>query len=185
MGRDRGGARRAVTAFFDHRAAAQHAVDDLAAAGVGRDRITLVDGRSGVQASRPVPTAHQGLWDAVKNLFMADEDRHAYGEGLMRGGIVLSVMVSGDDDRIVEILDREGAVDMDARQSDWELEGWKPDRAAADLRDAGAAVAAPPTAPSLPAEAAAADRPVVRDFEAEGLRLRTYVESRDHPDPLR
>lgn len=232
MARDgSGAARRAVTAFFDDRAAAQQAVDDLAAAGVARERITLVEGAAAPVASEAVPTHAKGLWDTVKDLFMADEDRHAYGEGLRRGGFLVSVMLSdGDAARVVEILDREGAVDMDARQSDWELEGWNPARASTDLRDASAEVRAAvepvgavgpafgrgeaasadivPAAsalspgevraavepvgavgPAFAAGAAPAPRPagstVKRDAEAEGLRLRTYVESHDRPDAAR
>ena len=93
--RGTGTARRAVTAFFDDRAAAQQAVDDLAAAGVARDRITLVEG--GAQPGAPVPSADKGIWATVKDLFMADEDRHAYGEGLRRGGFLLSVATDADD----------------------------------------------------------------------------------------
>ena len=135
---------------------------------------------------------------------MADEDRHAYGEGLSRGGFLLSVMTEGDEARVVEILDREGAVDMDARQGDWELEGWDPTRASADFAALSGtvppAVAAPsadavrkaiePSAAVGPAFGAGeaprpAGRSVKRDPEAEGLRLRTYVESHDGPDPMR
>ena len=200
MGR-KGAARRGVTAFFDDRAAAQRAVDDLAAAGVARDRVTLVEGGA---ASEAVATRDKGIWAAVEDLFMADEDRHAYGEGLRRGGVLLSVMAQGDEARLVEVLDREGAVDMDARQSDWELEGWDPVRASADIdalgRPAAAATAGPsPDAVRAALEPAAAVGPafgaggmprpaglsVTRDTEAEGLRLRTYVESRDRPDATR
>ena len=212
MGRDRTGEmRRSVTAFFDERAAAQQAVDDLAAAGIARERITLVEGGARPVAVDPLPSAAKGLWSTVKDLFMADEDRHAYGEGLRRGGFLLCVATAGDEARIVEILDREGAVDMDARQGDWELEGWDPARAASDLGalaegGAPAAAAARPEAraaalraavePAVPVGPALAPgevspggagggRRIVRDSEAEGLRLRTYVEAHDHPDPLR
>lgn len=224
-----GTARRAVTAFFDDRAAAQQAVDDLVAAKVGRDRITLVEGGAAPVAEEPVPTRDKGIWDTVKDLFMADEDRHAYGEGLRRGGFLLSVMLSGGDAaRVVEILDREGAVDMDARQADWELEGWDPARASADLRSLsepevraavepvgavgpafGTDAAGPvPGAGVLPPEdvraalepagavgpafgvgeapaGQAPRRTVVRDADAEGLRLRSYVESHEHLDTMR
>ena len=195
--------RSAVTAFFDDRAAAQQAVDDLVAAKVARERITLVEGGATPMAVEPVPTRDRSVWDTVKDLFMADVDRHAYGEGLRRGGFLVSVMLgAGDAARVVEVLDREGAVDMDARQSDWELEGWDPVRASADLDalasaapsaapvDGGVRAAVEPSAAVGPAFGKGeAPRPgsgrVVRDVEAEGLRLRTYVESHAPPDPAR
>lgn len=228
---DMGVARRAVTAFFDERSQAQAAIDDLLAAGVDRGRITLLEGGPGQKPDAVEPSSEKGFLAAVRELFMADEDHHAYGEGLRRGGFLLSVAAQGDAARVVEILDREGAVDMDARQADWELEGWNPARASADLnalsdaevrsavepagavgpafaadeaRSAPAADAVPPSAEDIraavepvgavgPAFAAgemapatpAPARKVVRDIEADGLRLRSYVESRDHPDATR
>ena len=179
MGRDRRDApRRSITAFFDERRAAQQALDDLAAAGVPRERVTMVEGGSSPAPVDASPRAAKGLWDRVKDLFLAEEDRHAYGEGLRRGGCLICVATAGDEASVVEILDREGAVDMDARQSDWELEGWDPVRASADLRDLAAAESAPAAGP-----ARAAPR-ILRDPEAEGLRLRTYVASHDRADPL-
>ena len=228
------GRRRAVTAFFDERSQAQAAVDDLLAAGVDRGRITLIEGGPGMKTDPVEPSSEKGFLAAVRELFMADEDHHAYGEGLRRGGFLLSVETgAGDHARIVEVLDREGAIDMDARQSDWELEGWDPARASADLRAMSeekvraavepvgaigpafglgtaapvfAAGTAPPAMTSLSAEEVRAavepvggvgpafgagearsepTRRVVRDTDADGLRLRSYVESHDGPDPTR
>ena len=56
---------------------------------------------------------------------MPDEDRHLYAEGLRRGGFAVSV----DTDaaaygRVLEILDRDGAVDMEERSAGWRGEGW-------------------------------------------------------------
>ncbi len=167
--------RRAVTAFFDDRAAAQAAVDDLTAAGIARDAITLVEGGADPVAVAPVPSRDRSLWDRIKDLLMADEDRHAYGEGLSRGGFLLSVATgAADHARVVDLLDREGAVDMDARQSDWALEGWDPARASSDLR-AAADLASSPAAPLASAAA--------RDAGTEGRRFRSYVESPTRSGP--
>ena len=134
-----GTGRRAVTAFFDDRGTAQAAIDDLIASGLERSRVTLVEGGAEPVAHEAVPSDHKGLWQTVKEFFMADEDRYAYGEGLRRGGFLVSVETGdGDHDRIVDILDRDGAVDIDARAADWTLEGWDPARAASDLRPSAA-----------------------------------------------
>ena len=79
---------------------------------------------------------------------------------------------------------------MDARQGEWELEGWDPARASADLRAASTAeirAAVEPAGAVGPAfglgqvsGAGPSGRVVVRD--AEGLRLRTYVGSHDRRD---
>ena len=49
---------------------------------------------------------------------MPAEDRYAYAEGLRRGGVVVSVRTEETDyERVLEILDREGAVDLDKQQA--------------------------------------------------------------------
>jgi uncharacterized protein (TIGR02271 family) len=53
------------------------------------------------------------------------EDRYAYAEGLRRGGAVVSVRTEETAyERVLEILDREGAVDLDKQQASWREEGW-------------------------------------------------------------
>lgn len=141
-------ARRTVTAFFDSRAAAQQAVDDLAAAGVARDSISLVEGGPEPVETHPEPSRDKGFWASLRDLFMPEEDRHSYGEGLRRGGFLLAVR--GDaatHDAAVRILDREGAVDMSEREAAWELEGWDPGRAGADLAARRTAARQPGAAP--------------------------------------
>ncbi len=181
--------RRAVTAFFDDRAAAQTAIDDLVAAGVARGRIILVEGGPEPVAGEAVPSRDKGLWDAVKDLFRADEDRHAYGEGLRRGGFLLSVRTeAADQDGVIGILDREGAVDLDERQSGWELEGWDPVRAAADFGHAPA----PGATPGSGAASVTGDRGLGAGPQRSGpaavraagpSRLRTYIDASHHHDP--
>jgi uncharacterized protein (TIGR02271 family) len=58
-------------------------------------------------------------------MFLPAEDRYAYAEGLRRGGFVLSVR-SDDTNytRVVDILDRDGAVDLDKQEASWRGEGW-------------------------------------------------------------
>ena len=59
------------------------------------------------------------------DLFMPEEDRYAYAEGLSRGGFLVTVgTTAANRDRILDILDDEGTVDMDAREESWRAEGW-------------------------------------------------------------
>lgn len=116
---------RTVTAFFDTRAAAQQAIDDLVADSVPRDQISLVQGGPEPYEAEAVPSQEKGFWATLKDLFSVDEDRHSYGEGLRRGGFLLAVRDDGTmHDRIIDILDREGTVDMDEREGLWRQEGW-------------------------------------------------------------
>lgn len=127
-------ARQTVTAMFDSRAAAQKAIDDLVGAGISQERIRLVEGGPEPVETQAEPSQDKGFWANLTDLFMPEEDRHSYGEGLRRGGFLLAVRSdSPSHERILDILDREGSVDMSEREADWELEGWKPARALRDL----------------------------------------------------
>ena len=145
---------RTITAFFDTRAAAQSAIDDLVAAGVARERISMVEGGSEPVETEPVPTPQKGFWETLTDRFMPEEDRHSSGEGLRRGGFLLAVRDDGSrHDQILDILDREGSVNMDERESLWRTEGWDPDRAGRDLmaeESLGRAPVLPPAGAASP-----------------------------------
>jgi len=107
--------RQYVTAFFDNEADAEAAVARIAAEGIPRDQIRIVRG----DAAADAPAAERregGFFAALADLFMPEEDRYTYAEGLNRGGFLVSLYTTPDThDRIVDILDDEGTVDMDAR----------------------------------------------------------------------
>ncbi len=117
----RGASSRSVTAFFDTRDAADHARDDLVAAGVPSAAVRVAGGQTAM-AEPPHP---HGFWESLKEFFVPDEDRHMYAEGLRRGGFAVSVETDATAyDRVLEILDRDGAVDMEERSAGWRDEGW-------------------------------------------------------------
>lgn len=126
---------RRLTAFFDDRSAAQKAIDDLVAAGIANDRIRLTEGTGTTAVTEePSATPQKGFWEELKDLFLPESDHHSYAEGLQRGGFLLSVAAEGAAyDRALDILDSEGAVDMEAREADWRKQGWNGEsRVAAD-----------------------------------------------------
>ena len=113
--------RRAVTAFFDTADAADMARIDLVQAGVPAADIRVAGGES----AEAIPAHPHGFWASLKEFFLPEEDRHLYAEGLRRGGFAVSVQTdSGAYDRVLEILDRDGAVDMEERAAGWRDEGW-------------------------------------------------------------
>jgi len=124
--------RRTVTAFFDRRADAEDAVRRLESAGVPRDSIRLVPGNerdSDEPGNSPrasiLGDASIGFWESLRDLFLPDEDRHTYAEGLRRGGFLLSVNATDAEyERVLDILDDEGTIDMDERADAWRAEGW-------------------------------------------------------------
>ncbi|MDX7952327.1 hypothetical protein P7D22_14230 [Lichenihabitans sp. Uapishka_5] len=116
--------RRVATAFFDSQDAAEAAQRDLTAAGFTPDAIAGLTGEAEASAA-PILPEDGGFWHAMKAFFLPEPDRHAYAEGLRRGGFVLSVTTGPEDyDRALDILDADGAVDIDERARDWESEGW-------------------------------------------------------------
>ena len=113
---------RNATAYFETRAAADAAVSDLVAAGFPREQISVAGtGASGATGT----TDNRSFWEELKDLFLPAEDRYAYAEGLRRGGFVVSVRTEETEyERVLEILDREGAVDLDKKEASWRGEGW-------------------------------------------------------------
>ncbi len=123
--------RQTVTAFFETRAAADHARADLLAAGFAGSDIHVVEGEA-AQDKAP-PHKDVGFVKALLDIFvfMPTDDRATYAEGLKRGGIALAVHTGPDGyERAIDILDRDGAVDLDERESAWKAEGWAPSSAA-------------------------------------------------------
>ena len=121
------GQARGVSAFFDNQASAQKAVNDLIAAGVAREMISMTGGQgaAGELGSTASGNQDKGFWDSLKDLFLPDEDRYSYAEGLRRGGYLVAVQADAANyERVLDILDNDGSVNMDERETQWRSEGW-------------------------------------------------------------
>lgn len=118
--------RRELAALYDDIDAAERARSALLGLGIPASDIRLLEGET--QGS-PVEERREstGFFDMLANLFMPDDDRTTYAEGLTRGGHLLTVRVP---DRLtngaLDVLDDEGAVDMEDRIQQWQGEGWTP-----------------------------------------------------------
>src|SRR4051794_30181733 len=122
-----------LTALFESRSAAERAVEKLLGAGLSRDAVRLVPGfeedRDHEPGDRPPGRRGDpegpGLFGPLTSLLLPEEDRAAYGEGLRRGGFLVSAETDdADHDRARDILDDEGTIDMDEREDAWRAEGW-------------------------------------------------------------
>jgi uncharacterized protein (TIGR02271 family) len=177
---------RTVTAFFDNKDTASEAVEELVKAGFPRATVRLISG-AGKPSSSGQPQAEKGFWEALKDFFLPDEDRYTYAEGLRRGGYLLTVTTNEPDyHRALNILDREGAVDIDQRAQAWRKEGWKD--WSAESAGRMPATSSPTTAPSTgTTRAATSEReevvPVIEEQLMVGkreighgrVRVRSYV----------
>ena len=116
---------RTVTAFFNSREDASEAVEELVAAGFSRDTIRLVAGSESGQTGPAQVHEPEGFWETLKDLFMPEEDRYTYAEGLRRGGYLVTVRANeANYDIALDILDDEGTIDISERESRWRSEGW-------------------------------------------------------------
>lgn len=174
-----------ITALFDSRADAEAAKERLQSAQVHADHVHLHDKSStGYRESGYSSHQDRGFWESVKHAFAPDEDRHAYEEGVRRGGTLLTADV--DDDRVddaVRVLEEANSVDIDDRSSEWRSSGW-------DYGNAGAAGLVGGTSAyggERESAAVAGGReeviPIVeenlvvgkRDVSRGGVRVRSYV----------
>lgn len=109
-----------LTAFFDSRSEAENAIDRIIGEGISRDEITIVEG-----ADPSGEKHHRSFFEKLGDLFIPHEDRQTYAEGLRRGGYFVSVPTNAaNHERVRDILDDEGTVDMAEREEGWRLEGW-------------------------------------------------------------
>lgn len=127
------GASRTLSAMFDTRAEADRAVAALDAAGIA-DVVMHGSDNEGY-GTRTVENRdeNRGFFEAIGDFFFPEEDRYAYAEGLSRGGYLVTVsnLPESQYDIALDILDDEGAVDLDAREAEWRETGWTGHDAAA------------------------------------------------------
>jgi uncharacterized protein (TIGR02271 family) len=121
-----------IIAHFDSRADAQQAVQALTEAGVSQSAIRLLPEAETTTYQRTDERSaydHQkdegGFWSSLSDTSLPEEDRYSYAEGMSRGGTTLAVTADeAQVERVADIVERYGAVDMDERESTWRNEGW-------------------------------------------------------------
>ncbi len=129
-------ANQTITAMFPTRAEADRAAEalrtdlklapgsvnvlaDEAGGGTGVATTATASAESGSYEDR-------GFWSSLKNLFVPDEDRYAYAEGLSRGNFLVSASLDAAiATHAMDILEQHGAVDLDAEERSWKEGGWQ------------------------------------------------------------
>jgi uncharacterized protein (TIGR02271 family) len=125
------GGTRVVTAMFDNAAEAERAVSRLRSAGIPDSQIRYTPGTTATTGTVDTSDTtyrdqHKGFWDSLSDFFFPDEDRYTYAEGLARGSHMVTVtgFAPTMHETIVDILDDEGSIDLDARENEWRSSGW-------------------------------------------------------------
>ena len=167
---------RTVTALYDTRAEAEAARERLSSQFDVEGRARIID-KSSTESGEGSSDFHR--------VPLSSEDRHAYGEGLNRGGFMLCAEVDEDEDadRIVAILEETSSVDMDERQNSWRQEGWSGQSEFGQSQSGQSQSATTGTRDNVIEEE---HIPIVqeelrvgkREVERGGARVRSYVEER-------
>ena len=117
---------RTLTAMYDTRGAAETAQNQLIELGVAVDAVAIRSMGGGESAASSTTAAEdRGFWASLSDLFMPDEDRYTYAEGLKRGGYLLSARVpDGLQEAAADILEACDPIDLDQRSETWRQGGW-------------------------------------------------------------
>jgi uncharacterized protein (TIGR02271 family) len=115
---------------FDSKNDAEKARQELRACGLPDDRITVrgsTPDAAGAAAAGNDEEDHRGFFARLFGWHDADQPSSGvYSEAIRRGSYVVAVDSITDDriDEAVQILQQNGAVDIDERASQWQAEGW-------------------------------------------------------------
>lgn len=119
---------RTVTAMFTTRADAERAASDLVSkVGVSRSSIRVSPGAEVADTGYDVanPYKETGFFASLKDLFIPDEDRYAYAEGMRRGSVLLNATIEENRlEEVSDVLEHAGALDLDAQEASWRQSGW-------------------------------------------------------------
>ncbi|RAI54066.1 YsnF/AvaK domain-containing protein [Roseicella frigidaeris] len=125
---------RTITAMFDDRAHADAAIQQLA------QQLNIASSDIQMHAADAASTTGEttaasgdtGFWASLKDLFVPDEDRTTYAEGVRRGSVVVSATIEDSKlEQAMDVLESHGAVDLDTREAEWRQQGWSGTQAVA------------------------------------------------------
>ena len=175
-------ATRTLTAMFKTRGEAERAEQALASE-LGLDRSTIQTSPgtgvtdAGYDPARPYE--EKGFFASLKNLMLPEEDRYAYAEGMRRGAVLLNVKVDESQiDRASDVLEHNGAMDLDAQETEWRKSGWTGYDATAHGTLRGAAAGTTPAAAGRDETLQVVEEKLVvgkRAVEGGRVRVRSYV----------
>ncbi len=124
---------RTVVGVFDDYASAKRAVEALVSNGFSRETIdvtstdTLTSDSPMANAAltgQPPRASGGGIGGFFQRLFGTDDEYAGHYEEAVRRGAAIVSVATDDEDRAAEILDRNGAVDIDERAASWRQQGY-------------------------------------------------------------
>ena len=116
-----------VTAMYSTRQDAETAAAAIRQdTAIGATNVQILPEQDDGTTTTGTASHESGFLASLSNFFMPDEDRYGYAEGMRRGDYL--VAVDTDDvhaDRVMDVLEQHGAIDMDTEETRWRSEGWR------------------------------------------------------------
>ena len=115
---------RTITAMFNDRSEAEAAAAQLRTQ-IGTEPQIIDQSTGGSSSTAPSKGSSGGFWSDLKDIFIGDEDRATYEEGVRRGHFLLCANVPEEQaDRACGLIEAAGAIDVDEQEQQWRSEGW-------------------------------------------------------------
>jgi|GEM_PF-440686 len=116
-----------IVALYNTMAEANMARDMLVSAGIGTGSIQVMDKASDTMAGGvDYEAGNQGMWGAIKSLFIPDDEAHAYNHAIDRGHamVVVSPARTANREQIIHTLEASNPIDFDAKLEEWRQSGY-------------------------------------------------------------
>ena len=136
-----------IVALYNTMADANAAKQALVNAGIDGGSIQVMDKSADSMAGGvDYESGNQGMWGAIKSLFVPDEDAHAYSHAIDKGHamVVVSPNRTSNREQIIHVLEGTNPIDFDAKLEEWRQSGYDYSAPAAGVA-AGAGAAASAT----------------------------------------
>lgn len=117
-----------IVGLFENRTEAQRAQSEIVSLNIPIGDTKVFD-QSASQESGATGASDQSWWDSFKEAlgFGESDEGTYYEEGIRRGGVLVSVRAEDAlIDRVAEIMETHGAIDIDERAEQWRSSGWTP-----------------------------------------------------------
>ena len=116
-----------IVALYETMAEANKARDVLVHAGVDSNSIQVMDKSTDTMAGGvDYEAGNQGMWGAIKSLFVPDDEAHAYSHAIGKGHamVVVSPAQTANRDVIIHTLEGTNPIDFDAKLEEWRQSGY-------------------------------------------------------------
>lgn len=127
-----------IIGLFDNPTQAEQARAEILALNIPSIDVQVYD-KAGFQLTGGTDTSTRGFWESLsQTLGFGPSNQAMYQEGVRRGGTVVSVRADdGHTEKLADILNRCGAVDIDTRAAEWQTGSWKAKETTAESRPSG------------------------------------------------